>query len=119
MAAQTNDIALINIGDDAEASGYFDKYPYFGRLSIPADTYKGVDYDSSSFFDSALWVANSDVPEDAVYEVLSIIFADEGLAYMVEQKKTFAAMSVEDGVKGIVTPLHPGAKKFWEEKGIL
>ncbi len=119
MAAQTNDIALIDIGDDAEASGYFDKYPYFGRLSIPADTYKGVDYDSSSFFDSALWVANSDVPEDAVYEVLSIIFANNGLTYMVEQKKTFAAMSVEDGVKGIVTPLHPGAKKFWEEKGIL
>jgi hypothetical protein len=28
-------------------------------------------------------------------------------------------MSVEDGVKGIITPLHPGAEKFWKEKGIV
>ena len=29
MAAQTNDIELINLGADAEASGFFAKYPYF------------------------------------------------------------------------------------------
>lgn len=119
MAAQTNDIELINVGQDAEDSGYFKKYPYFGKLSVPAGTYKGVDYDTPSFFDSALWVANSKVSADTVYELLSKIFTDEGLAHMVGQKKTFKAMSVKDGVKGIVTPLHPGAEKFWKEKGVI
>jgi TRAP transporter TAXI family solute receptor len=119
MAAQTNDIDLINIGKDAEEAGYFKKYPYFGRLSVPAGTYKGVDHDTPSFFDSTLWVANSNVSADAVYELLSKIFTDEGLAHMVSQKKTFKAMSVKDGVKGIVTPLHPGAEKFWREKGVM
>ena len=38
---------------------------------------------------------------------------------MAGQKKTFKQMSVQSGVKGIVTPLHPGAIKFWKEKGIL
>jgi hypothetical protein len=38
---------------------------------------------------------------------------------MVSQKKTFRAMNIQDGVKGIATPLHPGAEKFWKEKGIL
>jgi TRAP-type uncharacterized transport system substrate-binding protein len=28
-------------------------------------------------------------------------------------------MSVEAGINGIVTPLHPGAEKFWKEKGLL
>jgi TRAP-type uncharacterized transport system substrate-binding protein len=28
-------------------------------------------------------------------------------------------MSIESGAKGIVTPLHPGAEKFWKEKGVL
>ena len=119
MAAQTNDIDLINIGKDAEDAGYFKKYPYFGKLSIPAGTYKGVDNDTPSFFDSTLWVANSKVPDDVVYELLSKIFTDEGLAYMVGQKKTFKAMSVKDGIKGIVTPIHPGAVKFWKEKGVM
>jgi len=119
QAAQTNDIELINVGKDAEDSGYFKKYPYFGKLSVPAGTYKGVDHDTPSFFDSALWVANKDVPDDVVYDVLSRIFTDKGLAHMVGQKKTFKAMKVKDGIKGIVTPLHPGAIKFWKEKGIM
>ena len=119
MAAQTNDIALINIGKDAEDAGYFKKYPYFGKLNIPAGTYKGVESDTPSFFDSTLWVANSKVSDDVVYELLSKIFTDEGLAHMVSQKKTFKAMSVKDGTKGIVTPLHPGAMKFWKEKGVM
>ncbi len=119
MAAQTNDIALINIGKDAEEAGYFKKYPYFGKLNIPAGTYKGVDTDTPSFFDSTLWVANHNVPDDVVYQILSIIFTDEGLAHMVGQKKTFKAMNVKDGIKGIVTPIHPGAMKFWKEKGVM
>lgn len=119
MAAQTNDIDLVNLGADAEASGFFKEYPYFGKLTIPAGTYKGVDHDTPSFQDSALWVANKDVPADVVYDLLSMIYTDEGLAHMKEQKKTFKDMSLETGAKNIVTPFHPGAEKFWKEKGML
>ena len=119
MAAQTNDIELVNLGADAEASGFFEKYPYFSKLTVPAGTYKGVDVDTPAFQDSALWVANKDVADDVVYDLLAAIFTDEGLAHMVQQKKTFKAMSVAKGADGIVTPLHPGAIKFWKEKGVL
>jgi TRAP transporter TAXI family solute receptor len=119
MAAQTNDIELVNLGADAEATGFFKKYPYFSKLTVPAGTYKGVDVDTPSFQDSALWVANKNVSDDVVYNLLSVIFTDEGLAHMVAQKKTFKAMSVKKGANGIVTPMHPGAIKFWKEKGVI
>ena len=119
MAAQTNDIELVDLGADAEASGFFKEYPYFSRIKIPAGTYKGVDYDSPSFQDSALWVANADVSADVVYELLSLIYTDDGLKHMKSQKKTFKEMAIETGINGIVTPLHPGAEKFWKEKGVL
>ncbi len=119
MAAQTNDIALVNLEKDAEDSGFFAKYPYFTKLKVPAGTYKGVDSDSPSFQDSALWVANSKVPDDVVYEMLSLIYTDKGLAHMRAQKKTFKEMAIETGANGIVTPLHPGAEKFWKDKGVL
>ncbi len=119
MAAQTNDIALIDLGKDATDSGFYEKYPYFSKLSVPAGTYKGVDLETPSFQDSALWVANKDVSADAVYDLLSIIYTDEGLAHMRQQKKTFKEMAIETGVNGIVTPQHPGAEKFWKEKGLL
>ena len=119
MAAQTNDIALVDLGKDAEDSGFYDKYPYFSKISVPADTYRGVDYASNSFQDSALWVANSKVTEDTVYKMLSMIYTDEGLAHMKEQKKTFKNMGLDTGTQGVVTPWHPGAVKFWKEKGMM
>ena len=119
MAAQTNDIALINLDADATASGFYTKYPYFAKLSVPAGTYKGVDYESPSFQDSALWVANSKVSADAVYEILSLIYTDKGLAHMKAAKKTFKKMALKTGADGVVTPFHPGAEKFWKDKGIL
>jgi TRAP transporter TAXI family solute receptor len=119
MAAQTNDIALIDLNADAEKSGFYDKYPYFAKLSVPPGTYKGVDSETPSFQDSTLWVANAKVPDDVVYKLLSTIYTDEGLAHMVSQKKTFKEMSIASGTKGIVTPMHPGAIKFWKEKGVL
>ncbi|MET0100701.1 MAG: TAXI family TRAP transporter solute-binding subunit [Sedimenticola sp.] len=119
MAAQTNDIELVNVGKDAQDSGFFDQYPYFSKLSVPAGTYRGVDYESPSFQDSALWVANSKVSEDTVYKMLSTIYTDEGLAHMKAQKKTFKHMSLDTGTQGVVTPWHPGAIKFWKEKGMM
>jgi hypothetical protein len=119
MAAQTNDIELVNLEKDAIESGFFEKYPYFAKLSVPAGTYRGVDYESPSFQDSTLWVAHKDTPADLVYELLSIIYTPEGLKHMVSQKKTFKEMAIDVGTKGIVTPIHPGAEKFWKEKGVL
>ena len=119
MAAQTNDIDLVDLGKDAESTGFYDQYPYFSKISVPAGTYKGVDYASNSFQDSALWVANSKVTDDTVYKMLSMIYSDEGLAHMKEQKKTFKLMGLETGTQGVVTPWHPGAVKFWKEKGMM
>lgn len=119
MAAQTNDIELIDLGKDADKSGFYDKYPYFSKITVPAETYRGVGYESPSFQDSALWVANAKVKDDTVYKMLSMIYTDEGLAHMVEQKKTFKKMSLDTGAQGVVTPWHPGAVKFWKEKGMM
>lgn len=119
MAAQTNDIDLVDLNRDAEESQFFEAYPYFSRLSVPENTYRGVDHETPSFQDSALWVANAKVPEETVYQLLSMIYTEEGLAHMRGQKKTFKEMGIESGTQGIVTPMHPGAIRFWKEKGLL
>ncbi|MGD8549629.1 MAG: TAXI family TRAP transporter solute-binding subunit, partial [Desulfobacterales bacterium] len=119
MAAQTNSIRLIDLNADAETYGYYKKYPFFGEITIPARTYSGVNYDVDTFQDSALWVANKNVPEDVVYKLLAVIYSDNGLRHIRAQKKTFRNMSLSTIGKNIVSPLHPGAEKFYAEKGVF
>jgi len=118
-AALQNEVTLLDTYATGEAAGLFEAYPYFAKVTIPANTYNGQTEDVNTFQDAALWVANKDVPADIVYNLLKAVYSEEGLAYMVEVHKSAKAMSIENGSKGIVTPLHPGAEKFWKEKGVI
>ncbi|KPK28143.1 MAG: C4-dicarboxylate ABC transporter substrate-binding protein [Desulfobacterales bacterium SG8_35_2] len=118
QAAASNKIKLLPLVEAGDKAGFFTDYPFYTKLMIPANTYSGVDYDTYSFQDSALWVAGDHVNADVVYSSLADIFSKEGLGYMVKVKSTAKAMSVDGGLSGIVTPVHPGALKFWEEKGL-
>lgn len=118
QAAASNKIKILSVVEAGKAAGFFDDYPFYTELTIPAGTYSGVDYDVASFQDSALWVAGAHVKPEVVYNSLADIYSKEGLAYMVKVKSTAKSMSVQDGLQGIVTPVHPGAAKFWEEHGL-
>ncbi len=67
MAAQTNDIELVDLDSDARLSGFYAKYPYFSKTTIPAGTYRGVDRAVHTFQDNALMVANANVPAGVTY----------------------------------------------------
>lgn len=118
-AAKHAPISLINVYKDAEKIELFKKYPYFQKVVIPVGTYEGVSTPVVSFQDSAVWIVNSRVPNGDVYRILDTVFSREGLKYMMKAHKSAKAMNVDDGTKGIVTPLHPGAEKFWKDQGIF
>lgn len=117
--ALQEDVVLLNLWDELNDAKYFDSNPFFQKRVIPAKTYNGQDKDVASFQDGAIWIANKDVPEDVVYNLCKVIWSPEGLAAMVEVHKSAKAMSVAGGLTGIVTPLHPGAEKFWKEMGVI
>ncbi len=121
QAATMNEIEMVDLDADAKKYGFYDKYKNFVPWNIPTSDgrYRGLTADVPSWVDTTLLVANPKAPEDLVYGMLKAIFTDEGLAWMVSQKKTFKAMAVEKGIKGVATPLHPGAEKFWKEMGVL
>ena len=118
QAAASNPVKLLPLAEAGEKAGFFDDYPFYGRLTIPKGTYTGVDYDVPSFQDSALWIAGKHVKDATVSSALGDIYSKEGLAYMVKVKSTAKEMSVASGLTGIVTPVHPGAAKFWAESGL-
>ena len=110
------DIRLIDVGKDAEESGFFDTFAYV-PIAIPAGTYDEEMPECASFQDHTLLCANKDVPAEIVHGIMKKLWSKGGLKAMVSAKKTFRPMSLANGFSGTPVPLHPGAVRFWEENG--
>jgi uncharacterized protein len=117
VAMQAN-IRLLDTYAAGESVGLFGNNPFFSPVTIPANTYKGQTTDIASFQDGALLVANSMVPNAVVHQILTAMYSQEGLEYLVSVHNSAKSMSVETGLQGVVTPIHPGAIQFWQEKGL-
>jgi len=114
-AALQTDINLLNLYNDGLESNLFNDYPFFSKIVVAAKTYNGQENEVSTFQDAAIWIASKKVPNEVVYKLLSIVYKDSGLKYMREVHKSAVNMSTVSGKKGIITPLHPGAVKFWRD----
>lgn len=110
-------IRFINLLKPGLAAGFFKKYPFYTAARIPAGTYNGQDHDILTFQDSALLVANSQVNGDQIYFILQRLFSPAGLAYLREQLPIAQDTEEKKGLMGVKIPLHPGARKFWGERG--
>jgi len=110
-------IKLLDTYSAGETVGLFQNNPFFTAVTVPANTYKGQTSDIASFQDGALLVANAKVPDEVVHQILTSMYSDEGLEYMVSVHNSAKSMSIATGLKGVVTQIHPGALKFWQEKG--
>jgi hypothetical protein len=109
-------IALVNVGLDAEKTGFYDAYAYSPAI-IPAGTYgKGMPA-TKSFQDSCILTTSKDQPEELVYTIMKTLWSPKGMEAMVMAKKSFKEMTLENGFTGASVPLHPGAVKFWKEQG--
>jgi TRAP transporter TAXI family solute receptor len=109
-------IRLIDVGVDAEKTGFYKAYAY-SPTTIPAGTYgKGIPA-CKTFQDSTILSVNKGMDEALVYAIMKTLWSKDGMAAMVAAKKTFKAMTLENGFAGASVPLHKGAAKFWTEQG--
>ena len=109
-------IKLVDVGTDAEKSGFYDEFAY-APTTIPAGTYgKGMP-EVKTFQDSTILSVNKDMPQELVYEIMKALWSEKGMETMVTAKSTFKEMNLDNAFLGATVPLHPGALKFWIEQG--
>ncbi|MCB2186137.1 MAG: TAXI family TRAP transporter solute-binding subunit [Deltaproteobacteria bacterium] len=109
-------IALLNLGQLAEESGFYNEFAY-APTTIPAGVY-GKDMPAcQTFQDSTILTTNKSVPEDVVYNVMKALWSKEGMEAMSAAQKTFKEMNLDNNFQGSSVPLHKGAAKFWKEMG--
>ncbi len=89
--------------------------PYYIMTSIPAGTYRGVDYDVETYAVTATVITNKNVAEDVVYDMTKTVF--ENLDQLKASHAAFRNLNPEEMLQGLSAPFHPGAEKYYKEKG--
>lgn len=106
-------VYLVSI-DDEHIDDLLAKSPYYTAYTVPADTY-GMPEDVQTVAVAAVVLARNDVSEDAVYTFTSTIF--DNIDAIAEQHGKGAELSLEFASSITDVPYHPGAAKYFAEKG--
>ena len=106
-------VYLVSIDDD-HIDELLAKSPYYTAYTVPADTY-GMPEDVQTVAVAAVVLARNDVSEDAIYAFTSTIF--DNIDAIAEQHGKGAELSLEFASSITDVPYHPGAAKYFAEKG--
>ncbi|MFD2209826.1 TAXI family TRAP transporter solute-binding subunit [Virgibacillus halophilus] len=99
--------------DKEKVDALVEKYPYYAEDTVEAGTY-GLKEDVQTVAVLAMLAVRDDLSEDAVYKITKAIY--ENPDKIKHDKAKF--IKPESGLDGIGIDLHPGAKKYFDEKGV-
>src|SRR5690349_10717302 len=91
--------------------------PPFVSVTIPANTYAGQDKDVPTAAVVNYLVTSSAVSDDLAYQMTKLIF--ESLPELANAHAAGKEIKLETAANGSPVPLHPGAIRYYKEKGLL
>jgi TRAP transporter TAXI family solute receptor len=91
--------------------------PPFVPAMIPANTYTGQDKDVPTAAVGNYLVTSAAVSDDLAYQMTSLIF--ESLPELVNAHAAGKEIKLETAATGSPVPLHPGAIRYYKEKGVM
>jgi TRAP transporter TAXI family solute receptor len=91
--------------------------PPFVPAMIPANTYTGQDKDVPTAAVVNYLVTSAAVSDDLAYQMTSLIF--ESLPELVNAHAAGKEIKLETAATGSPVPLHPGAIRYYREKGVM
>ena len=91
--------------------------PPFVAVSIPAKTYTGQTEDVPSAAVVNYLVTSEAVSEDLVYQMTKLIF--DSLPEIQNSHAAAKDIKLETALQGIPISMHPGAERYFKEKGVL
>ncbi|ABD89923.1 TAXI family TRAP transporter solute-binding subunit [Rhodopseudomonas palustris] len=91
--------------------------PPFVAATIPSGTYKGQDKDVPTAAVINYLVTSSAVSDDVAYQMTKLIF--DNLPELANAHAAGREIKLEGAATGSPVPLHPGAIRYYKEKGLI
>jgi len=114
--ATQNEIRILNIPADVAAK-LTQKYPFLAAVKVPANTYKGQTAEVSTVAVNAVLICGSSLSEAMVYNLTKALF--ENQADLASAHAKGKELNIKTAVTGVSIPYHPGAVKYYKEKGLM
>ncbi len=100
-----------------EAEKLVAKYPFLAPAKVPSGTYKGQDAEVNTVAVNAVLIAGNQLKEDVVYNLTKALF--ENQVELAAAHAKGKELDLNKAVKGVSIPFHPGAVKYYKEKGAM
>ncbi|MEO8124644.1 MAG: TAXI family TRAP transporter solute-binding subunit [Burkholderiales bacterium] len=92
------------------------QYPFYAKVNIPGGLYAGHPDPTPTYGVLATFVTSSKVSDDVVYQLVKAVF--DNFDDFKKLHPAFAHLDPKQMIKdGLSAPLHPGAVKYYKEKG--
>ncbi|MCK4939259.1 MAG: TAXI family TRAP transporter solute-binding subunit [Rhodospirillaceae bacterium] len=102
----------------AEISKLVSDNHYYSFVTIPGGMYRGTDYDINTFGVGATLVTSANMSEEVVYEMVKSVF--DNIETFRELHPAFSDVdTTKMASEGLSAPIHPGAIRYYREKGII
>lgn len=113
--ATQRDVKVVSIDKDL-AEKLKTKYSYYTDYEIPAGTYSTQKDKADTLTVQSMLVVSSKLSEDMVYNMLKSMY--ENTDRIKAAHKVGEFIKEDTGLNGMSIVLHPGAEKYFSEKGI-
>lgn len=115
--AVTTDIIVVGLEPD-KIDQLTQKYPYYTPDEVPAGTYDGHDLTAPTVSVMAWLVAAAELHDKEAYEITRVLYDSLETLHGPASPDRLKAMTLETALDGLSIELHPGAARFYQEKGI-
>lgn len=115
MAGNKGKFTILNV-TDKERSAMDGGRNLWVPFTIKAGTYPGQTKDIMTIAQPNFLAVNDRVDADHVYKLTKTMY--ENLSFLQAIHPATKAMALEKALAGLPVPLHPGARKYYEEMGL-
>ncbi len=91
--------------------------PYYASVILPANTYKGQTQDVKTIAVRAIWATHDQLDEETAYNVVKALYENTDTLAKVHVKGK--EISLSKALESVSIPLHPGAARYYREKGLI
>jgi TRAP transporter TAXI family solute receptor len=114
--AYTFDMRVVPLAG-AEIDALRRKQPYFVAVKLPAYTYGGQTEPVDTVAIMTVWATHAEMSNEMAYEVTKALY--ENLDTLAKVHPKGREIAVKNALLTLPIPLHPGAEKYYREKGLL